>query len=260
MWRFSRCSAGVLVMLFALPAAALAQAAITGVVRDTSGAVLPGVTVEAASPVLIERTRSVISDATGQYRIVDLRPGVYAVTFTLTGFSTSRHEGIEISAGFTAPVNPSLKVGAVSETVTVTGEAPVVDVQSSSERKQLTKEALDALPTARSFATLGTTLPGVTANQRDVGGTQGERGNVLSAHGGTGADMTVQVDGIAIGNMANGASWSNFSLNDAAAQEMFALAKRTGSPLIVHSIRATELTQSCASGKTRDGQAFLEGR
>ena len=105
MWRFSRCSAGVLVMLFALPAAALAQAAITGVVRDTSGAVLPGVTVEAASPVLIERTRSVISDATGQYRIVDLRPGTYSVTFTLPGFNTVKREGIALTGDFVATVS-----------------------------------------------------------------------------------------------------------------------------------------------------------
>ena len=188
--------------------------------KDSSGAVLPGVTVEAASPALIEKTRTAVSDSAGQFSVQQLRPGVYTVTFALTGFSAVRREGIEISAGFTAPVNVSLTVGAVSETITVSGQTPVVDVQSSSERKALPKEALDALPTARSFATVGTTIPGVTANQRDVGGTQGERGNILSAHGGTGADMTVQIDGIAIGNTANGASWSNFSLNDAAAQEM----------------------------------------
>jgi hypothetical protein len=212
--------AGALAVLV-FPALCFAQfGTIAGVVKDSSGAVLPGVTVEAASPALIEKERTAVSDSAGQYSVPQLRPGVYTVTFTLTGFSTVRREGIEISAGFVAPVNASLKVGAVAETITVTGEAPVVDVQSSSERKQLPKEALDALPTARGFAVLGTTIPGVTANQRDVGGTQGERGNILTAHGGTGADMTVQIDGIAIGNMSNGASWSNFSLNDAAAQEM----------------------------------------
>ena len=182
------------------PALCFAQfGTIAGVVKDSSGAVLPGVTVEAASPALIEKTRTAVSDSAGQYSVQQLRPGVYTVTFTLTGFSAVRREGIEISAGFMAPVNASLTVGAVAETITVTGEAPVVDVQSSSERKQLPKEALDALPTARSFATLGTTLPGVTANQRDVGGTQGERGNVLAAHGGNVIDMTVQIDGIAVG-------------------------------------------------------------
>ena len=101
-------------------------------------------------------------------------------------------------------------------------EAPVVDVQGISQQKTLLKEALDALPTARSFATLGTTLPGVTANQRDVGGTQGERGNILSAHGGNAFDMTIQVDGMPMGTIgaSGGGAWSTFSLNDAAAQEI----------------------------------------
>src|SRR3984893_18034879 len=203
------------------PALCFAQfGAIAGVVKDDTGAVLSGVTVEAASPALIEKSRTAVSDSAGQYSVQQLRPGVYTVTFTLTGFNAVRREGIEISAGFTAPVNASLKVGSVSETVTVSGQAPIVDVQTTSQRRELLKEALDALPTARSFATLGTTLPGVTANQRDVGGTQGERGNVLSANGGSAFDMTVQIDGIAIGNLNtgvnSGSAWSNFSLNDAA--------------------------------------------
>jgi hypothetical protein len=206
------------------PALCFAQfGAIAGVMRDGSGAVLPGVTVEAASPALIEKTRMAVSDSAGQYKVEQLRPGVYTVTFTLTGFKTVRREGIEISAGFTAPLNASLQIGAVEETVTVTGEAPVVDVQGVSQQKTLGKEALEALPTARSFATLGTTLPGVTANQRDVGGTQGERGNVLSAHGGAPGDMTLQIDGISIGNSSpnsGGQAWSTFSLNDAAVQEI----------------------------------------
>ena len=205
------------------PALCFAQfGSIAGVAKDSSGAVLPGVTVEAASPVLIEKTRTAVSDSSGQYKVEQLRPGVYTVTFTLTGFSTVRQEGVEISAGFTAPVNASLKVGAVSETITVSAATPVVDVQTISQQKTLPKEALDALPTARSFATLGTTLPGVTANQRDVGGTQGERGNILSAHGGAAFDMTIQLDGVPLGGIGSsgGAAWSTFSLNDAAAQEI----------------------------------------
>ena len=205
------------------PALCFAQfGAIAGVATDSSGAVLPGVTVEAASPALIEKVRTAVSDGAGQYRVEQLRPGVYTVTFTLTGFNTVRHEGIEISAGFTAPVNGSLRVGAIQETITVAGEAPVVDVQTISEQKTLQKEALDGLPTARSFATLGTTLPGVTANQRDVGGTQGERGNILSAHGSNPFDMTIQVDGVPMGGIgvSGGGAWSTFSLNDSAAQEI----------------------------------------
>jgi len=118
-------------VLVLVPASVWAQAAITGVVKDASGAVLPGVTVEAASPVLIEKVRSVASDATGQYRIVDLRPGTYTVTFTLPGFSTVKREGIELSGTFIATVNADLKVGALAETITVSGETPIVDVQTA---------------------------------------------------------------------------------------------------------------------------------
>src|SRR5882762_6691012 len=123
----------VLWCLLCVPATGWAQAetgAIAGVVRDSSGAVIPGVTVEAASPALIERIRSVTTDAQGLYRIVDLRPGVYTVTFTIPGFGTFRRDGIELTTGFTATVNGDLKVGTVEETVTVTGESPVVDVQN----------------------------------------------------------------------------------------------------------------------------------
>src|SRR3954468_16925805 len=112
-----------------LPAAAFAQAALTGVVKDASGAVLPGATVEAASPALIEKVRSAVSDGSGQYRIEDLRPGTYSVTISLPGFSTYKRQGIELTGTFTATINADLKVGAVAETVTVTGETPVVDVQ-----------------------------------------------------------------------------------------------------------------------------------
>src|SRR5438093_2320798 len=115
----------LLIGYLVVPSVAAAQSAIAGVVRDTSGAVLPGVTVEISSPALIEKTRTAVTDDTGQYRIVDLRPGSYAVTFTLSGFSTVKREGIVLEANFTAPVNAELRVGAVAETVTVTGESPI---------------------------------------------------------------------------------------------------------------------------------------
>src|SRR5260370_38195761 len=109
----------------ALPAVARAQSACAGVVHDASGAVLPGVTVEAASPALIEKTRTVVSDAQGNYKIVDLRPGVYTVTFTLAGFAVVKREGLELPSNFTMPVNAELRVGTLEETLTVTGESPV---------------------------------------------------------------------------------------------------------------------------------------
>ena len=150
----------VLVSLL-LPSAAYAQAAITGVVKDASGGVLPGVTVEAASPVLIEKVRSVVTDATGQYRIVDLRPGTYSVTFTLPGFSTVKREGIELSGNFVATVNADLKVGALEETITVTGETPIVDVQSARMQQIISKDVSAAIPSSRNAGGLQALIPGM---------------------------------------------------------------------------------------------------
>ena len=113
--------------LIVLPSTVSAQGSITGTVRDTSGAVLPGVTVEASSDALIEKARSAVTDGSGQYRIVDLRAGTYSVTFTLTGFNTSKREGVEIAGTFTASINAEMKVGALEETVVVSGESPILE-------------------------------------------------------------------------------------------------------------------------------------
>src|SRR5262245_56209739 len=120
--------------------------AIAGAVKDTSGAVIPGVTVEASSPALIEKVRTAVTDAQGNYKIVDLRPGTYTVTFTLPGFTTFKREGIELTAGFTAAANAEMKVGGLEETVTVTGASPVVDVQNVRTQNVLTREVMDGLP------------------------------------------------------------------------------------------------------------------
>ena len=148
--KLSVATASATVALVLVPASVGAQA-IAGVVKDTSGALLPGVTVEASSPALIEKVRSVLTDEQGQYKIVDLRTGVYAVTFTLAGFNTVRREGIELSANFTAPLNAELKVGAIAETVTVTGTSPVVDVQSATVQQVMTTQLLEAVPMSRSI-------------------------------------------------------------------------------------------------------------
>ncbi|HET9831990.1 MAG TPA: carboxypeptidase-like regulatory domain-containing protein [Vicinamibacterales bacterium] len=151
-----------------LPAAVFAQASIAGIVKDSSGAVLPGVTVEAASPALIEKIRTAVTDGTGQYRIENLRPGTYSVTFTLTGFSAIKREGIELTGSFTAPVNVELRVGAVAETVTVTGETPVVDVQNASRQTVLSKDILNAIPTAGSYNAVLVLVPGLFGGQQDI--------------------------------------------------------------------------------------------
>jgi len=208
-------------LALALPPSASAQAsAIAGVVRDTTGAVLPGVTVEAASPALIERVRSVTTDERGQYKIVDLRPGIYTVTFTLTGFSTVKREGIELTAAFTAPVNADLRVGQLEETVTVTGASPVVDTQSVVRRAVVTKDTIDAMPTSKNWSTIGVMTVGVSSNQNDVGGTAGEHQNQLKAHGGSFNGRLIQLDGLMISNMACNYSCVGVSTNDASTQEL----------------------------------------
>ena len=147
-----RVAFAVLASLVALPSLAHAQSALTGIVRDTSGAVLPGVTVEAASPALIEKTRAVTTDGEGRYNIVDLRPGVYTVTFSLEGFSSVKRDGIELPANFTATINGDLKVGSLEETITVSGQSPVVDTSTAVQQQVLSRAVLDAVPTGRSLS------------------------------------------------------------------------------------------------------------
>src|SRR5712691_8830651 len=142
---------------------------IAGIVRDSTGGVLPGVTVEAASPALIEKVRSVASDGQGLYKIIDLRPGVYTVAFTLPGFNTFKREGIELSAGFTATVNADMRVGEVTETITVTGQSPLVDVQNVSQQRVIQREVVEALPTARNIFSVGVLVPGVVVSNAALG-------------------------------------------------------------------------------------------
>src|SRR5437870_5605607 len=144
------------ILLVFMPAIASAQAgaALTGVVTDTSGAVLPGVTVEARSPALIEQVRSAVTDEAGRYRIVDLRPGTYSETFTLPGFVSVSREGIELSGTFIGTVNAELRVGGQQETVTVSGETPVVDVQSSKTQETLQNAVIESIPTGRQYYSL----------------------------------------------------------------------------------------------------------
>jgi hypothetical protein len=205
----------------AAPDVAFAQTSgIAGVVRDPSGAVMPGVTVEASSPALIEQVRTVTTDTQGQYKIVDLRPGTYTVTFTLPGFSTVKREGIELPATFVATVSVELRVGALEETVTVSGASPVVDTQNVVRRQVITKDNIDAMPTSKNWSTIGVMTIGVSSNQNDVGGSAGEHQNQLKAHGGSFNDRIVQMDGIMNANMACNYSCTGISTNDQSTQEL----------------------------------------
>ena len=178
-------------LLWAAAASAQQTSAIAGVVKDTSGGVLPGVTVEAASPALIEKVRTATSDGEGRYNIVDLQPGTYTVTFTLTGFGVFRREGVVLPSGFTATVDALMSVGALEESITVSGAAPLVDTQNVRKQIVATHELLDALPTSsKQIYTLVTLTPGYTG-VTDVGGQylfeagsyHGKRGTKVSFNG-----------------------------------------------------------------------------
>jgi len=149
-----------------LPALSFGQSGIAGVVTDATGGALPGVTVEAASEVLIEQTRSVTTDGEGQYRFIDLRPGSYNLTYSLEGFATIKREGVQLPADFVASINAEMRVGSLEETLTVTGNAPLVDVQSTGRSQVLTRDVLDAIPTGRSFQSVGQLVVGVTLSRR----------------------------------------------------------------------------------------------
>jgi carboxypeptidase family protein len=171
---------------------------IGGVVRDATGAVLPGVTVEASSPALIERVRTAVSDGEGQYRIVELVPGTYTVTATLTGFSTVKRDGVVLQTGFAANVSLELQVGDVAETITVSGATPIVDVQNVRKTAVISREMLDTLPTGRSFQDASIVVPGMVRNGTDVGGQTGQSFNMMAIHGGRAQEMRIEIDGVGV--------------------------------------------------------------
>ena len=192
---------GVVFSVLFVPALASAQAengSIAGVARDASGAVLPGVTVEASSPALIEKVRTAVTDSQGQYRIVELRPGPYVITFTLGGFNTFRRDGVAITSGFASTVNADMTVGSVEETVTVSGQAPIVDTQNVQQQVTIQRELLDSLPTPRRTAQLITLIPGAQSagtQFHDVGGVGSDRGEI-AIHGQRLDDMTFNFSGM----------------------------------------------------------------
>ena len=192
-----------------LPATVFAQATLSGFVKDTSGAVLPGVNVEASSPVLIEKVRTGISDSTGLYRIPDLPPGTYKVTFTLPGFATVSREGVEVTGSGVTTINADMRVGALTETITVTGESPVVDTQTSTRRQMvLSNSVVQAIPASRGYGNLLATVPGIQATGLDV--SSGVSTNFFTARGGRGNEGTIQIDGMNVGSAFNGGGVAGF--------------------------------------------------
>ena len=205
--------------LLGTPSALQAQAlgTIAGVVKDASDAVLPGVTVEASSPALIEKTRSALTDGRGQFTIVNLPPGTYRVSFNLAGFATVDRQAIDVSVGVTVTVNITMRVGAVAETVVVTGQTPVVDLQSTAQTTVANARAFKELPTGGSWVNMAQIIPAVNSaffGARDVGGLLGgQTGTQVSAHGGLPGDGVSMIDGMRIGNMYISSNLTNMSLS-----------------------------------------------
>ena len=209
---------GVLCLAAGASAQTGLSGSIAGVVKDTSGAVLPGVTVEASSPALIEKVRTVVTDERGQYKIVDLRPGTYAVTFSLAGFTAVRREGIVLTTGFTAPANADLAIGSIQETVTVTGATPVVDVQGVRGQNVLTRETLDEIPTAKTYSSFAALTVGASGVAREVGGNKGESNSPLVIHGAGGGLSSV--DGMRVTVTHLSGTPRIYQFNQLAAQEI----------------------------------------
>jgi hypothetical protein len=208
----------LLVIAAIVPSAAWAQATLAGTVKDASGGVLPGVTVEASSPALIEKSRSATTDSTGQYRIESLQPGSYTVTFTLGGFSTVKRENVALSGTGVIKIDADLKVGGVAETITVTGATPVVDVQSTKTAVTLDNETMRNMPSVRSYSYVLTAVPGIQSNITDVN--TGPVFAIFPVHGGRGVESRLTVEGMNISNPPGGNQPPNYTADIGNATEV----------------------------------------
>jgi len=213
-------------IVMSFPLAAYAQgtsaASISGLVTDASGAVLPGVTVEASSPVLIEKVRSAVTDERGEYRIVELRPGTYTVAFTLGGFASFKREALELPPSFNATVNAQLRLGTIEENVTVTGASPLVDTQTVTRQTVLPKALLDAVPSAKTLLSYYALTPALQSptNAQDVGGSKGETSSRASLHGSKQGDTKMMLDGMSFNWFEGEGSGRTFFVNALTAQEI----------------------------------------
>jgi len=234
-----------------------AQSAIAGLVKDPTGAVLPGVSVEVASPSLIEGTRSAITDGTGQYRIVDLRPGEYTVTFTLTGFKQVRREGIILPVSFTSTVNAEMAVGAIEEAVTVTGASPLVDVRGSVSQSVMNREVLDTIPTGKDPFAVGQLIPGVTTTTPDVGGTQIMQQPTLQVHGSSNNDNVFMIDSVQIQHIGFGGNQTGFYFNDGLMNEISYQTSSLSADAPVGGVQINMIPND--GGNTFHGSAFSTG-
>ncbi|HEY7173262.1 MAG TPA: carboxypeptidase regulatory-like domain-containing protein [Vicinamibacterales bacterium] len=239
-----------------LPLTAHAQSAFSGVVRDASGAVLPGVTIEASSPVLIEKSRSVVTDGEGRYTIVDLRPGTYKLTFSLTGFTTVIRDAVELPGNTTVPINIDLKVGALEESVTVSGQSPLVDVQNAQRTEVVPRDVLDALPTTRNMQSVGSIVPGVKLSRPDVGGSQGMEQTYMRTHGADDRHTSMQVDGMIVNSSMGDGNIQAYN-DDALAQQVVFQTSALPAEVAAGGVRVNMIPKD--GGNTFRGGGFFGG-
>src|SRR3954463_16764858 len=206
-----------LASVWLIPSLASAQS-LAGTVRDTSGGALPGVTVEASSPALITKVRSSVTDAVGQYRIPDLPPGTYKITFSLTGFTTIVREGVELTGGGVMTIGADMQVGSLQETITVTGESPVVDVQTTRQQQVISGDVLRALPASRGYGNYVAAIPALQAT--GFGGGAQPTTNFFSARGGRSNEGLIQIDGLNVGGPSNGGGVSGYMYDMSTSSEV----------------------------------------
>src|SRR4051812_2020576 len=241
--------------VFFVPGTSSAQerAAIAGAVRDSSGAVMPGVTVEASSPALIEKTRSAVTDRGGQYKIVAPPPGTYEVAFPPTGFKPVKRGNVIIEGNFTPTVNAELQVGALTEVLTVTAESPVVDVVNNQQSFVASREVLDAIPTTRRDTTARALLiPGTTVTPFVLGQYN------LTSHGSSTSDFTMAIDGLRVNNLCGSGQYSGFYMNDAAVQELTYSTGSESAEIQSSGIRVNQVPKD--GGNKFSGSLFLYGQ
>src|SRR5688500_9852700 len=256
------CVGNLLKVLFVLgalllPSAAMAQATIAGVVRDSSGGVLPGVTVEASSPALTEKVRTVITDSSGQYRIVTLPPGRYNIKFSLTGFTIVQRDDVTVSGSGVIPINAEMRVGTLQETITVSGESPLVDTQTTRRETVIDAETISALPITRNYGGVLYAPPGLVVQPGVNANALQPSMALFSAHGGISTEGRVFVNGVSVNGPFGQNSVTQFAFDVGNAQEMQVMVggglgeSETGGPV------ANIIPRS--GGNTFSGSAFFSG-
>ena len=249
-----------ILLISSVPATAFAQASIAGVVKDSSGAVLPGVTVEAASAALIEKVRAVVSDGTGQYQIVNLVPGTYVVTFTLPGFNIVKREGVVLAGSFTAKIDADMRVGALEETITVTGETPLVDVQNTKRERVIDREIIDNIPTSRTAYDMASLIPGVSRSgltNQDVGGSSSSGTPIgsVAIHGGRTGDQLLLRNGVeTVGQSSTGFS-TPVNINPIGTQEVAVDTASAGAEYTTGGVRINVIPRD--GGNTFNGALYV---